>query len=163
MSSTIQSTDRYAGLGSGVERADYYYNPKGEDIYQVIIVGREESFENQHFGCSMTLPQMLKLRKTLKTDMYSGADWTFFEYLVASNITPTQSRKFDLLLSSWDALNEFLDHFGWTDDDWKTDDWRTSARKELHAELDVSKWNPRSVLGKLEFDRRAEADGIIYN
>ena len=32
----------------------------------------------------------------------------------------------------------------------------------LLKEMEKEKWNPRSVGGKLDFDRRAEADGIVW-
>tara|TARA_R110000822_G_scaffold282609_1_gene404169 strand:+ start:85 stop:648 length:564 start_codon:yes stop_codon:yes gene_type:complete len=35
--------------------------------------------------------------------------------------------------------------------------------KRVLEEMDISKWNPRSVMGKLDFDRRAEEDGITWN
>ena len=34
--------------------------------------------------------------------------------------------------------------------------------KIVLEEMDISKWNPRSVMGKLDFDRRAEEDGITW-
>tara|TARA_R110000868_G_scaffold288668_1_gene548944 strand:- start:713 stop:1180 length:468 start_codon:yes stop_codon:yes gene_type:complete len=34
--------------------------------------------------------------------------------------------------------------------------------RSVFKEMDISKWDPRTVMGNLDFDRRAEADGIEY-
>ena len=140
----------------------YYYNLGGEHIYHIIVVGCDDSFYHDHWSCTMTSRELTKFVKTLKTDMYSGGDWELTTFIIASNITPTQSKKFEDLLSSWDAINQVMMHFDWSNDVWK-DNWWKDAMKEIHKELDISKWNPRSVLGKLDFDRRAEDDGIIFS
>ena len=153
--SKIQSS--YANTSS----KGYFYSLAGEHIHHVIVVGCEDSFYHDHWDCSMTSREVYKFEMALKTHMYNAGDWDVTSFRIAANITPKQSNKFENLLSSWDAINQVMSHFEWTDDVWK-DNWEKEKRTEIHNELDISKWDPRSVLGKLEFDRRAEDAGIKW-
>ena len=91
------------------------------------------------------------------------------KHLVARNITEKQLKKFNHF-DSWKLLDNLTETEGnftgidygyrlgkvqiWID---KKDEWY-----EVHKELEEAKFNPRNPLGKLEFVRRAEEDGIEY-
>ena len=55
-------------------------------------------------------------------------------------------------------MEEWLEHKEQTDKYYE----KEKAKKVLE-EMDVEKWNPRSVGGKLDFDRRAKEDGIVWD
>ena len=105
-------------------------------------------------------------------------------YEIARNITPKQREKFvdcyDLKeakeyiihlvygdgcyrhnnpdgLSPKELMEEWLEHKEETD---KYNE-KEKATKVLE-EMEIDKYNPRSVGGKLDFDRRAEEDGIVW-
>ena len=71
-------------------------------------------------------------------------------YKIAENITPKQQEKFVDYWTYEEAQNYILAFNG-------------KERGEVLEEMDVEKWNPRSVGGKLDFDRRAKEDGIVWD
>jgi len=89
---------------------------------------------------------------------------------VADNITEKQLEKFNHN-ESWVVLDELMSseynvwrlHHNGANHKLK---WSMEEKEELwadvHKELEEAKFNPRNPLGKLEFDRRAEEDGIEY-
>jgi len=87
---------------------------------------------------------------------------------VADNITEKQLEKFNDV-DSWTILDELMSidggswHYNGTNYNYK---WGIEEKEELwydvHKELEEAKFNPRNPLGKLEFVRRAEEDGIEY-
>ena len=98
--------------------------------------------------------------------------------IVASNITDKQLEKFNLDCP-YNILDELFKCHGmkwyYPQENWMVgkevrtdyvDEWNSKGNKkwwnDFKEELEEAKYNPRNVLGKLEFDRRAEADGIIW-
>ena len=95
-------------------------------------------------------------------------------YVVAENITPKQREKFVGYYQLEEAKEHIL-YFVYGESgqqsDWK--EWlehkleidkyyeKQKAKKVLE-ELEIDKFNPRSVGGKLDFNRRAEEDGIVW-
>ena len=94
------------------------------------------------------------------------------KHLVARNITEKQLEKFNLS-NSWEIISEMT---YWQLYDIKKDYsyrqlgeeqiWMDKKKEEewydVHKELEEAKFNPRNPLGKLDFYRRAEEDGIEY-
>ena len=95
-------------------------------------------------------------------------------YVVAENITPKQREKF-VGYHELEEAKELILYFiygesgqqsGWKE--WlqhkeDTDKYCEKYKaKEVLKELEIDKWNPRSVGGKLDFNRRAEEDGIVW-
>ena len=92
---------------------------------------------------------------------------TYDNFVVAEDITPKQLRKFRL-----NSYNEVMDKvYEWThfygygekfnefmELTLKRRKWYNSFKQEL----EYAKYNPRHLLGQLEFDRRAEEDGIKF-
>ena len=99
--------------------------------------------------------------------------------LVAENITDKQLEKFNLD-TAWSILDEIFlcDEMRWYFPNDRgcsfrrvynknyVDKWNKEGNKkwwsDFKNELEEAKYNPRHPLGKLEFDRRAEADGIVW-
>ena len=91
-------------------------------------------------------------------------------FTVADNITPRQLKNFRLDKSKW-VYNEIV--YGYRPNIWgygdKLSGWDTEQLlkerewyKDFKEQLEYAKYNPRHPLGKLEFDRRAEEDGIKF-
>ena len=72
---------------------------------------------------------------------------------IASRQTLTQQKKFDHLVSA-EWMTKFINR--------KQAEYKKEKHSKIASELELSKWNPRSVLGKLDFDRRAKEDGIEW-
>jgi hypothetical protein len=99
--------------------------------------------------------------------------------LIAKNITDKQLEKFNLD-TAWSILDEIFlcDMMKWyfpndvacrlrrIANKKYVDKWNKEGNKkwwnDFKNELEEAKYNPRHPLGKLEFDRRAEADGIVW-
>ena len=103
-------------------------------------------------------------------------------YKIAENITPKQQEKFVYCYDLNHAQNYILDLiYGprghnaelafngkergeWLEDKESKDRYYEKEKaKKVLEEMDVEKWNPRSVGGKLDFDRRAKEDGIVWD
>ena len=83
--------------------------------------------------------------------------------MIAMFLTPKQViEKFIGLADSWSILAEIAFELGYLKPMNSTIGGPARVR-EVHRELQVEKYNPRSVIGRLDFDRRAEADGIVFN
>ena len=110
--------------------------------------------------------------------LYVPHHWGHKKRIVAANITDKQLEKFNLdcpwkilnLIFKCDCMDWYYPQEAWmvgyvvgTD---YVDEWNSKGNKkwwnDFKEELEEAKYNPRNVLGKLEFDRRAEADGIIW-
>lgn len=91
-------------------------------------------------------------------------------YIVAYNVTPKQREKFNryydlndakdyilYLVYEQDYMEEWLEHKQSIDEYYEKE-----KAKEVLEELEIDKYNPRSVGGKLDFNRRAEEDGIVW-
>tara|TARA_R110000824_G_scaffold47235_1_gene134726 strand:- start:219 stop:632 length:414 start_codon:yes stop_codon:yes gene_type:complete len=121
---------------------------------------------------TMTRPTIQKLSDWIDKndaiyDEYHNGDLD--SYLIARNITDFQSRKFENFANDYTVVTRelVLDHYYYDGGEYRpsaTVDFRVKEHLSdmVLDELEKSKWNPRSVLGKLEFDRRAEEDGIKY-
>ena len=92
------------------------------------------------------------------------------KFVVADNITPRQLKNFRLDTSKW-VYNEIVD--GYRPYIWGYGDKLDTISighllkerkwyKDFKEQLEYAKYNPRHPLGKLEFDRRAEEDGIKF-
>jgi len=91
-------------------------------------------------------------------------------HIVAENITEKQLEKFNDV-DSWTILDDLMSseynvwrlHHNGANHKLK---WSMEEKEELwadvHKELEEAKFNPRNPLGKLDFYRRAEEDGIEY-
>ena len=83
--------------------------------------------------------------------------------MIAMFLTPKQViEKFIGLADSWSILAEITFELGYLKP-WDSNFGVPAKVREVHRQLEVEKYNPRSVIGKLDFDRRAEADGIVFN
>ena len=90
-------------------------------------------------------------------------------YHIARNITPKQREKF-VCCFSLEAGKDYILHlvYGeesglWLKEKENTDKYYHKEKaKEVLEELEIEKWNPRSVGGKLDFNRRAVEDGIEW-
>ena len=123
---------------------------------------------------NMTEKELMAFRRA---NSFYGGYWGSSEEIfcfranpVASNITDLQLKKFKLTTN-----RELWEHIYKEEDDerekWGMEDtiirecfkseWEKKIEK-VNEEIEVAKYNPRNPLGKLEFDRRAEADGIIF-
>jgi hypothetical protein len=92
------------------------------------------------------------------------------KHSVADNITEKQLEKFNDV-DSWTLLYDLM---SCRKESWRLHHngrnhklkWSMEEKEELwedvHKELEEAKFNPRNPLGKLEFVRRAEEDGIEY-
>jgi len=89
---------------------------------------------------------------------------------VAQNITNKQLEKFNLT-SAREILGEIFKCYGvWIQsrntimfvNSWNKEGGLKEWWNDFKEELEEAKYNPRNPLGKLEFDRRAEADGIVW-
>ena len=133
-----------------------------------------------------TKKDLNKIESALKRwDEDYGSDSVIYipkykKHIVAENITDKQLEKFNLK-SSWEILDIIFRCSGM---EWYyqkdlmvyftaskyiikyVDTWNKQGNKrwwnDFKEELEEAKYNPRNVLGKLEFDRRAEADGIVW-
>ena len=85
--------------------------------------------------------------------------------IIAMHITPKQVGKFIALEDSWSVINELLIDMDVVDiNQCVKCRYGVEERAEcIDRELQIEKYNPRSVIGRLDFDRRAEADGIVFN
>ncbi len=89
-------------------------------------------------------------------------------FMVAEDITPKQLKKFrlDSYKEVLDRVYEWTDFWGYGDKLNKYDTEQLLAGRKWYddfkQELEYAKYNPRHLLGQLEFDRRAEEDGIIF-
>ena len=81
---------------------------------------------------------------------------------IARNITPKQMEKFDEFYWCYTDCAKLIQR--------ELGEGFVDCEEEIHKqkfvkiaeEMDISKFNPRAVLGKLDFDRRAEEDGIKW-
>ena len=129
-----------------------------QTIYCVIVTGPENSFYHDRYTCTMIHSDFLKL-KTHIDKYFDGFE--FYAIPVAHNITPKQLLKFYNVEGSALAIREVLKWFEHDADEIWLEAHRQNY-KMVQNQLDINKWNPRSVLGKLEFDRRAVEDGITW-
>tara|TARA_R110000772_G_scaffold152434_1_gene263197 strand:+ start:376 stop:711 length:336 start_codon:yes stop_codon:yes gene_type:complete len=84
--------------------------------------------------------------------------------MIAMFLTPKQViEKFIDLADSWSILAEIAFELGYLKPWESYINYQMEKVQKLHKQLEVEKYNPRSVIGKLDFDRRAIADGIIFN
>tara|TARA_R110000772_G_scaffold2756_1_gene10025 strand:- start:47 stop:472 length:426 start_codon:yes stop_codon:yes gene_type:complete len=93
------------------------------------------------------------------------------KHVVADNITEKQLEKFNDVYC-WIVLDDLI---SCRKESWRLHHngpnhllkWSMEEKEELwddvHKELEEAKFNPRNPLGKLEFVRRAEEDGIEYD
>tara|TARA_R110000803_G_C11822873_1_gene302196 strand:- start:42 stop:476 length:435 start_codon:yes stop_codon:yes gene_type:complete len=96
---------------------------------------------------------------------------SFDYFFVAYNITPKQMEKFSDYHNFLEAKQYMIDCCEYNGSYIKhMDNYYQYEKKEIRQttnevlkEMDIEKWNPRSVIGKLDFDRRAEEDGIIFD
>jgi len=89
------------------------------------------------------------------------------QHLVADNITEKQLEKFNDV-DSWTILGELIFEYPSAHYDGRNYNYKWSMEEkedkwdDVHIELEEAKFNPRNPLGKLDFVRRAEEDGIEY-
>jgi len=95
----------------------------------------------------------IKYNKTSDYELYIEKNDIKSFMKIASRQTLTQQKKFENLVSE-EWMTKFINR--------KQAEYKKEKHNKIASELELSKWNPRSVLGKLEFDRRAEEDGIKY-
>ena len=110
----------------------------------------------------------IKLKKWIDDENIDGfyvlenIEW----FYVAYNITPKQTEKFADYYGYEEAKKYMIDYVGKDVYEEHIISVSKYEEKEIRTkvleEMDVSKYNPRAVLGKLDFDRRAEADGIVW-
>ena len=104
-------------------------------------------------------------------DMDGTCDISY--YKIASNITPKQREKFNryydlndakdyiLYLTGYRVRGDYIEE--WLEHKQSIDEYCEKEKaKEVLEELEIDKYNPRSVGGKLDFNRRAEEDGIVW-
>ena len=111
----------------------------------------------------------IKLKKWIEAeniDGFTGLD-TIDYFYVAYNITPKQTEKFADYCVYEEAKKYMIDYIGVGNyEEYIIRESKYEEKKirdKVLKEMDIEKWNPRSVIGKLDFDRRAEEDGIIFD
>ena len=113
----------------------------------------------------------IKLDKWMRHYNLTDCDQTMdiSYYKIAQNVTPKQQEKFVCCYDLNQAQNYILDLCFDSKEEWdeyeKSEDryYTKQHTKEVLAEMEIEKWNPRSVGGKLDFDRRAKEDGIVWD
>ena len=111
----------------------------------------------------------IKLKKWIEAegiDSFTGLDNIDWFY-VAYNITPKQTEKFADYCDYEEAKKYMIDYLGkGVYEEYMMREAKyheKQIRDKVLEEMDVEKWNPRSVGGKLDFDRRAKEDGIVWD
>ena len=140
-------------------------------VYSLIILECEYPILSNYYMFNMTEKELMAFRRA---NSFYGGYWgsseeifCFRANLVASNITDLQLKKFTLTTNRelWEHIyKEEADNWGVEEAiirECFKPEWQNKIEK-VNEELEVAKYNPRNPLGKLEFDRRAEADGIIF-
>ena len=135
-------------------------------VYFITI--RHESDEWSHeYELTMSMEQKeLDLVKRWKAQSDELSSWhydlTIVCYKIATKITRKQLEKFEDVMDSWQVITAIMDNWDGLLDVAK-DNCKRYFVDYMEPELELSKWNPRSVLGKLEFDRRAKEAGIEWS
>tara|TARA_R110002072_G_scaffold174581_1_gene330034 strand:+ start:701 stop:1243 length:543 start_codon:yes stop_codon:yes gene_type:complete len=137
---------------------------------------------------NMLLITMTSRLQGLNTFTITGRDWIKLEkwmshydldnyeetcdisyYVIARNITPKQREKFANYYELEEAKENILylvydnDREEWLEHKLGIEKYYEKQKaKEVLEELEIDKFNPRSVGGKLDFNRRAEEDGIVW-
>ena len=137
-----------------------YILPKHSSVFMVeICYDRCCGTSNTIFKC------MLEREFRALESGAESFEWDFvvvYGTMIAMFLTPKQViEKFIGLADSWSILAEIAFELGYLKP-WKSSFGVPDRVQKLHRQLEVEKYNPRSVIGKLDFDRRAEADGIVF-
>ena len=136
-------------------------------VYSLVIVECEYPSLSNYYMFNMTHKELIKFHKSniFDNSCYCSEDILLNrDNLVAKNLTDLQLKKFKLTKSKevWKTIYEEEDRVEETiREECFKPEWQNKIDK-VNEELEVAKYNPRNPLGKLEFDRRAEADGIIF-
>lgn len=139
------------------------------DIYSVWFYG---VLEGQHY--TMTAQTSDRINKWIddNMDIYDECnEGELNETLIARNVTDLQCKKFENFVSFTQLTRQLVRNKYYNADneyqlgsansvDFEVKEYFDD---EFLKELDISKWDPRSVLGKLEFDRRSEDAGIHFD
>ena len=141
-------------------------------IYSVFLNGIHEG---NHF--TMTYETLNKLQDWVdnNTEIYDESEkGEIHSTYIAENVTDLQCKKFVNFVSDYTEVTRQLvkDHYYYMNYEGGDREFRVynsvdeevkdSFSDNVLEDLDISKWNPRSVLGRLEFDRRSEEAGIVF-
>ena len=84
---------------------------------------------------------------------------------IAENITPIQQKKFCHLVDNWAIHRELVDIIIFQE---PIQEYDYNMKEQfpildtIVADIDKECYNPRSILGKLQFDARLIQDGIVF-
>ena len=134
---------------------------KTQDYCFVVITGPEDGFCHDRFTCIMSMKEFNITKVCI--DRITFYEFNIYSFPIAKNITPKQAKKLVDVRDSW-SIWTILTWFEWDKPEiWQKTPEQREVMEDFITELEKSKWDPRSVLGRLEFDRRAVADGIVYS
>ena len=137
-----------------------YILPKHSSVYMVEIC-----YDGGDNGSKTMFKCMLEREFRALESGAEGFECDFvvvYGTMIAMFLTPKQViEKFIGLEDSWSILAEIALELGYLDI--KHNGGAEERAECIDRELQTEKYNPRSVIGRLDFDRRAEADGIVFN
>ena len=141
---------------------------KSIDIYMVSVEVECDSEYgiNATHNFTITKPEYDKFQSAISRDQLhldfisiSSTD------TIAQIKNKSQLEIFTQLETSRTALENLIGEYGLNQSNsFEDPEFICQIKEPIHRELlEESMWNPRSVLGKLEFDRRLIADGIVFD
>jgi hypothetical protein len=164
-------TDEYWDKEGKLKKHHYKKTKKGNH-YVVCFQISDDNTDYEGMPLLMSDTEFLKLLRMMYKNKHDEDNrWYIYnKFLVAQDITPKQLKNFNLDTSKWvykEAIYSYKPHiWGYGDKlyGWDGECLLNSRKwyKDFKEELEYAKYNPRHLLGKLEFDRRAEEDGIKF-
>jgi len=136
----------------------------------IFLISLEIDF-NSHYGNTathtyiITQPECHKLESALSRDQHH-LDFISISWKrpIAQIKNKSQLGIFTDIDSSRTILEDLIDEYGnCVSNGFDDPEYIGQLKEPIHKDLEESKWDPRSVLGKLEFDRRAVEDDIKFS
>jgi len=140
-------------------------------IINIHIISVEVEFSS-HYGNTATHTFIITQTEYDKLESALSRDPLHLDFMlitwnrvIAQVKNKSQLEMFTELETSRTILEDLIGEYGLNQSNsFEDPEFIGQIKEHIHKELlEEAKWDPRSVLGKLEFDRRLIADGIVFD